>query len=169
MISSCGSLSISQKRYSNGLNLNWFGAKEDKLASNQSTTKKKSKKVKSTALNIPLSDSTQFIVDNVEVSTLNNQLAIPPTNVVNAEKIRVKNLKRQILIYKFNPIQHSAKTQLTEKYNAPESSSSTHESGGLKFIGWFLIILGLIFLLVINIVVGLLFMLLGLLFVVAGS
>ena len=42
VLSSCGSLSISQKRYSRGLNIDWFAAKEDKgAAQKQSTSKSK--------------------------------------------------------------------------------------------------------------------------------
>lgn len=43
-LSSCGSLSISQKRYSRGLNIDWFAAKEDKGAA-QKASVRKSKKV----------------------------------------------------------------------------------------------------------------------------
>lgn len=48
-LSSCGSLSISQKRYSRGLNINWFAAKEDKGAA-QKVSVRKSKKVESILL-----------------------------------------------------------------------------------------------------------------------
>ena len=44
ILSSCGSLSISQKRYSKGLNIDWFAAKEDKGAA-QKVSVRKSKKV----------------------------------------------------------------------------------------------------------------------------
>jgi uncharacterized membrane protein YqaE (UPF0057 family) len=40
VLSSCGSLSISQKRYSRGLNIDWFAAKEDKGASQKSSARK---------------------------------------------------------------------------------------------------------------------------------
>ncbi len=48
-LSSCGSLSISQKRYSRGLNIDWFAAKEDKGAA-QKASVRKSKKVENVLL-----------------------------------------------------------------------------------------------------------------------
>lgn len=40
LLSSCGSLSISQKRYSRGLNIDWFSAKEDKGIEQKQSSKK---------------------------------------------------------------------------------------------------------------------------------
>jgi uncharacterized membrane protein YqaE (UPF0057 family) len=41
LLSSCGSLSISQKRYSNGLNIDWFSKKEEKKEIPQTKANKK--------------------------------------------------------------------------------------------------------------------------------
>lgn len=43
LFSSCGSLSISQKRYSRGLNISWFGNRADKGADNKTTAKESRK------------------------------------------------------------------------------------------------------------------------------
>lgn len=39
LLSSCGSLSITQKRYSRGLNIDWFAGKDDKKPASKSTRK----------------------------------------------------------------------------------------------------------------------------------
>lgn len=43
LLSSCGSLSISQKRYSRGLNISWFGNRADKGAENKTPAKESRK------------------------------------------------------------------------------------------------------------------------------
>ena len=48
LLSSCGSISISQKRYSNGLNIDWFAGKDKKAESPK--VAKKSKKINQVAV-----------------------------------------------------------------------------------------------------------------------
>lgn len=49
LLSSCGSLSISQKRYSRGLNFDWFASKDGNANDNQKTTKKPRKEAQKVA------------------------------------------------------------------------------------------------------------------------
>ena len=76
LLSSCGSLSITQKRYSNGLNFDWFAAKEDKGGRNKSETSKP-EKTRKTIVFKPLETSSPQSV--TEVTTPANAPVAAPT------------------------------------------------------------------------------------------
>jgi uncharacterized membrane protein YqaE (UPF0057 family) len=89
VLSSCGSLSISQKRYSRGLNIDWFAAKEDKGA-DQKASVRKSKKVE----NILVAEAPKaelFIVETKKESFVISPVASP--SVVKPEVVKSSMVK----------------------------------------------------------------------------
>jgi len=97
ILSSCGSLSISQKRYSRGLNIDWFSAKEDKGTA-QKAKVRKSKKVESVLLaEAPISKDEIVIEESKKESFVLSPVASPSIikpEVVKAPTVRAsKQLK----------------------------------------------------------------------------
>lgn len=87
LLSSCGSISISQKRYSNGLNIDWFAGKDKKAESHK--VAKKTKKNNQVAV--------LETIANEEVQTQSNQFvsAALPTESVEID-LSQSNTKGQV-------------------------------------------------------------------------
>jgi uncharacterized membrane protein YqaE (UPF0057 family)/urease gamma subunit len=83
LLSSCGSLSITQKRYSRGLNIDWFVAKDD--AAPAKTSKKKQTPVKSELIAVEnsqvkqdkASEQVAEVVETIQVEMATPEIAIP--------------------------------------------------------------------------------------------
>jgi hypothetical protein len=175
-MSSCGSLSISQKRYSNGLNISWFSGKDNKQETKKELTKKKTKENTISEL----SNSTEIVSESEllvnEEITHNDPVVLESNLFENHKEILVKE-RKELPVQSFQSVESSSKNigKMKRKMilkNSPKIKQiveSTHQSGALKGIGWVFIVIGILFLLLINIVLGALLMLLGLVFVLAGS
>ena len=173
LLSSCGSISITQKRYSNGLNIAWFQGKDEPRA------EPKKRQVKPSPL-APTAVATTETPAEAPVADINNSetteaialntLPEIPANI-NATKITQKSAVNAPVA--LTEKQEKRLEKRLNKVNAllkPLKVQQTDDGGGaLRSIGWVLIIIGLIFLLIISILLGALLMLLGLLFVVAGK
>lgn len=87
LLSSCGSLSISQKRYSNGLNIDWFAGKDKKAESPK--VAKKTKKINQVAV--------LEAIANEDVQTQSNEFvsAALPTESVEID-LSQSNTKGQV-------------------------------------------------------------------------
>lgn len=87
LLSSCGSISISQKRYSNGLNIDWFAGKDKKAESPK--VAKKTKKINQVAV--------LETIANEEVQTQSNEFvsAALPTESVEID-LSQSNTKGQV-------------------------------------------------------------------------
>lgn len=87
LLSSCGSLSISQKRYSNGLNIDWFAGKDRKAESPK--VAKKTKKINQVAV--------LEAIANEDVQTQSNEFvsAALPTESVEID-LSQSNTKGQV-------------------------------------------------------------------------
>lgn len=91
IFSSCGSLSISQKRYSRGLNIDWFAAKEDKGAA-QKASVRKSKKVERVLLaDAPASKEELVVEEPKKESFVLSSVASP--SAVKPEVMKVSTVK----------------------------------------------------------------------------
>lgn len=177
LLSSCGSISITQKRYSNGLNITWFQGKDEPRATPKKRTSKPAPAVavattetsvaeapvaESPVADINISEATEKaefrtmaeIPANIKATNITQKSAVnAPANLTEKQQKRIE--KR---LNKVNALLKPLKVQQTDD-----------GGGALRSIGWVLIIIGLIFLLIISILLGALLMLLGLLFVVAGK
>ncbi|MFM6983814.1 MAG: hypothetical protein ACKOXF_06760 [Chitinophagaceae bacterium] len=171
LFSSCGSLSISQKRYSNGLNISWFSGKDEVKAT--PIKKKKQEALNSVASNNDIKeivhepvvlteelDEHEILQSQVAESDFTIVSSEQHLNKVNLNKVN-KTEKGENKIKKINNLKKAI--QLTKV------QESNDGGGALKTIGWIFIILGIIFILIVSILIGVLFMLLGLLFVIAGK
>lgn len=176
LISSCGSISISQKRYSNGLNISLFAGKDNEKPR---TTKVYVKNTETSVASKIDNKVDNIDLDNVDVQdvTIENEVTAQVQEMVtvnpNAQlqvskeyKVSVKSDKKAIKA-NFKDLKGKIQKTVRAEKLSPTSVDQTHGSG-LATVGWILIILGLIFLLIINIIVGLLIMLVGLLFVING-
>ena len=91
VLSSCGSLSISQKRYSRGLNIDWFAAKEDKGAAQKQSTRK-SKKVEDVLVaEAPTAKQELVIAETKKESFVLSPVASP--SVVTPEVVKSSMVK----------------------------------------------------------------------------
>ena len=173
LLSSCGSISITQKRYSNGLNIAWFQGKDEPRAEPKKRAAKPAPVAPSTVATTetpaeaPLADINR--IEKAETLVLNTPVEIPAKmdatvitqkSAVNAPSTLTEKQEKRLekRLNKVNALLKPLKVQQTDD-----------GSGALRSIGWVLIILGIIFLLIISILLGALLMLLGLLFVIAGK
>lgn len=96
LLSSCGSLSISQKRYSRGLNIDWFAGKDEKTTK---VAKPRQVKVKVTPENvIPESETSETevaVVDALPETVTPSLEAVPETVKVRSNTDLQSKLKRQ--------------------------------------------------------------------------
>lgn len=173
LFSSCGSLSISQKRYSNGLNISWFGGKDEVKAT--PSKKKKYVESKSLAENIVAEPVVAEPVVTYAVEEVETEVAIPLNNEDKSSAV-IGNEQHSKSVKLSNSKETQKAVKQVRKVNALKKAlqlskvQETHDGGGaLKTIGWIFIILGIIFILIVSILIGVLFMLLGLLFVIAGK
>lgn len=172
ILSSCGSLSISQKRYSNGLNISWFSAKDSK----QEVKKEPKKK---NEVYLAENSKEEIKVEKVEeapqVKTEIPEMNLPIKVSETIHQEESANLSQQKALSKKELRQEKRIEKLAnklEKSRIPIIKNvvdETQSSGALKGIGWVFIIIGILFILVISILLGVIFMLLGLVFVLAGS
>ncbi len=172
LFSSCGSISISQKRYSNGLNIAWFSGKDDVKDTKKTTKKSHTKPVETIQTTVIAAEdevlvaapevgdnSFESVVSDAPVVVLDEKKDNQVTKASQKELAADKQTQKQIR--KINKLQKALQLSKVQE---------THDgSGALKTIGWIFIILGIIFVLIISILIGVLFMLLGLLFVIAGK
>jgi spore coat polysaccharide biosynthesis predicted glycosyltransferase SpsG len=172
LFSSCGSISISQKRYSNGLNIAWFSGKDD-VQDTKKTPKKSHVKPIETVQTKVIAAEDEVLVTATET---NENLF---ESVASDAPIMVLDIMKNAQVTKASQKELAADKQTQKqirKINKLQKAlqlskvQETHDGGGaLKTIGWIFIILGIIFVLIISILIGVLFMLLGLLFVIAGK
>lgn len=173
LLSSCGSISITQKRYSNGLNIAWFQGKDEPRAEPKKRQVKPAPVVPSAISNTETSEEDPVVninsVETKEALVVSTPLEIPAN--IEAAVINQKSVVSAPAA--FTAKQEKRIEKRLNKMNAllkPLKVQQTDDgSGALRSIGWVLIILGLIFLLIISILLGVLLMLLGLLFVIAGK
>lgn len=97
LLSSCGSLSIAQKRYSRGLNISWFSAKEDNVTK---VAKPRTTKVKTIPVNVvPESEAVKPEIGDVseiiEPAAPVVELAASGTDVNVINPIKQNQLKYQ--------------------------------------------------------------------------
>lgn len=115
LLSSCGSLSISQKRYSRGLNIDWFAGKDDQKQSTTKAARKPSKP--SVAVQPEISNQSadnQTTVSEPETKTEVEELALDIPAVAlptqKTEKVKIsKLLKRNKISNNNNPGQKLSK------------------------------------------------------------
>jgi uncharacterized membrane protein YqaE (UPF0057 family) len=124
LLSSCGSLSISQKRYSRGLNIDWFAGKDDQK---QTTTKVARKQSKTTIAAKPEAgnqpEEIQTIAPesepNVEVAELTNEIPAEVLPIQKSDKVKISKFLK--------------KTKISEsKVQTPEVSKLRHVKQVLK-------------------------------------
>jgi uncharacterized membrane protein YqaE (UPF0057 family) len=90
-LSSCGSLSISQKRYSRGLNIGWFSPKEEKGAA-QKASVRKSRKVESVLVaEAPATKEELVIGESKKESFVLSPVASP--SIVKPEAVKSSTVK----------------------------------------------------------------------------
>ncbi len=173
LFSSCGSLSISQKRYSNGLNISWFGGKDEVKAT--PAKKKKQEVSKSVAENTVAEPVAAEPIVTYALEEVEAAIVIPVNNevkslVVIGNEQHSKSVTLNTSKETQKVVKHVRKVNALKKALQLTKVQETHDGGGaLKTIGWIFIILGIIFVLIVSILIGVLFMLLGLLFVIAGK
>ncbi|MDP2174605.1 MAG: YqaE/Pmp3 family membrane protein [Bacteroidota bacterium] len=155
LFSSCGSISITQKRYSNGLNIDWFAGK-DKKADNQNVVKKR--KAKSNPIDNIASSSENATINNIQLNetiaseNLNNENNInenqQPFNATfdtkQSQKKTLKTLKNATR-EDFNAISKEEKTEITKNLKSikkKNNKNTTSNESGLPLI--LLVIIALI-------------------------
>lgn len=175
LLSSCGSISITQKRYSNGLNITWFQGKDEARATPKKRTSKpapapatqSAAATAETVTDVPVADT--YNSEATEVADLNTPEVIPAN-------IKATNITQKSAVNAPANLTEKQQKRIEKRLNKvnallkPLKVQQTDDGGGaLRSIGWVLIIIGLIFLLIVSILLGALLMLLGLLFVIAGK
>jgi hypothetical protein len=93
LFSSCGSISITQKRYSNGLNIDWFTAKDKKQDVHNQTPKRKAKTIPSNALAKNTETNERNLVEDNLTSYFNlteNSLNIVEESIINNNVVSYK-------------------------------------------------------------------------------
>jgi uncharacterized membrane protein YqaE (UPF0057 family) len=96
LLSSCGSLSITQKRYSRGLNIDWFSAKDD--AAPAKTSKKKQTPVKSESIAVEMSQAKQEVpIEQVAEVVETNQVDLATAEIATPELKQVSTSNKQAL------------------------------------------------------------------------
>jgi hypothetical protein len=96
LFSSCGSISITQKRYSNGLNIDWFAAKDKKDNTQNQTLKRKAKSNPSNSLTKQTETNENEFVNDFQTSEFNlneNSTKTEDENIVNNHAISIQNKK----------------------------------------------------------------------------
>ena len=136
ILSSCGSLSISQKRYSRGLNIDWFAAKEDKGAA-QKASVRKSKKVESVLLaetpiskeEIVIGESKKesFVISPVASSTVKTEAAKAPT-VKASKQVKAKTAMGSKIISTVKTNANKMVQKAPLKIASASSVNATHDS-----------------------------------------
>lgn len=126
LLSSCGSISISQKRYSNGLNIDWFAGKDKKAESPK--VAKKTKKINQVAV--------LKTIANEEVQTQSNEFvsAALPTESVEID-LSQSNTKGQVKQHRSKVKVSANKTQEkvgVSKLSAIKSLNKIKKSGIAK-------------------------------------
>ena len=126
LLSSCGSISISQKRYSNGLNIDWFAGKDKKAESHK--VAKKTKKINQVAV--------LETIANEEVQTQSNEFvsAALPTESVEID-LSQSNTKGQVKQHRSKVKVSANKTQEkvgVSKLSAIKSLNKIKKSGIAK-------------------------------------
>ncbi len=126
LLSSCGSISISQKRYSNGLNIDWFAGKDKKAESPK--VAKKTKKINQVAV--------LETIANEEVQTQSNEFvsAALPTESVEID-LSKSNTKGQVKQHRSKVKVSANKTQEkvgVSKLSAIKSLNKIKKSGIAK-------------------------------------
>jgi uncharacterized membrane protein YqaE (UPF0057 family) len=126
LLSSCGSISISQKRYSNGLNIDWFAGK-DKKAENPKVAKKTKKNNQVAVLET---------IANEDLQTQSNEFvsAALPSESVEID-LSQSNIKEQLKkhISKVNVRTNTTKEKLgVNKLSAIKSLNKIKKSGIAK-------------------------------------
>jgi len=91
ILSSCGSLSISQKRYSRGLNIDWFAAKEDKGAT-QKASVRKSKKVEKVLVADAPTTKEELVIDETKKESFVLSPVVSPS-VAKPEVVKSSTVK----------------------------------------------------------------------------
>lgn len=126
LLSSCGSISISQKRYSNGLNIDWFAGKDKKAESPK--VAKKTKKINQVAV--------LESIANEDVQTQSNEFvsAALPTESVEID-LSQSNTKGQVKQHRSKVKVSANKTQEKvgiSKLSAIKSLNKIKKSGIAK-------------------------------------
>lgn len=126
LLSSCGSISISQKRYSNGLNIDWFAGKDKKAESPK--VAKKTKKINQVAV--------LETIANEDVQTQSNEFvsAALPTESVEID-LSQSNTKGQVKQHRSKVKVSANKTQEkvgVSKLSAIKSLNKIKKSGIAK-------------------------------------
>lgn len=139
LLSSCGSLSISQKRYSRGLNFDWFASKDGNANDNQKATKKPRKEAQKVAedknivpfvAEVQLEETTEenYVANNESTSAVSNPTTSnansSSNNSTKTKKIRktlsiAKELKKEI-----KAVSHKK----TVEASSPNSSDESNDS-----------------------------------------
>jgi uncharacterized membrane protein len=112
----------------------------------------------------PIADKTEY--DAIESNLKKSEIKEPVNSISNSKKVNERAKINTLIIkgIKNNEATISKYIPTDIKNNIPQDQ----ESGGLKVVGWIVIIVGLIILLLRSIILGALLMLLGLVFVLAG-
>lgn len=132
LLSSCGSLSISQKRYSRGLNIDLFTSKDEKPIEFKAKKAQKNQIVSSKNEEISLStissvSETSEILSN---PTISNEAEITNKNIITKKQNNnISKFKNRIIQNKFNKLVQKSENQI-----APESSSKTANESGTSTI-----------------------------------
>jgi hypothetical protein len=98
LFSSCGSISITQKRYSNGLNIDWFAAKDKKENNPNQTPKRKAKSNPSNSLAKQTETVKNEVVNDLQTTEFNlneNSTNTEEESIVNNHAISIQNKKNR--------------------------------------------------------------------------
>jgi hypothetical protein len=160
------SCTITDRHYNSGYNIEWNGDKNARNTNNsnrQNTCSLPQKNLKSA---IVISDT--YYND----STLNQflPLVVSEKKLVESKKIRkdIENISQQKSIRSVkNKYSFKINSSILEKISFPKKSNEPDPA--LKIAGWILLSLGFITFIFLSILIGALFLILGLLFVLVGS
>lgn len=124
LLSSCGSLSITQKRYSRGLNIDWFSAKDDKKPASKSTRKPSRTEVATQPENNNLPTENQATISVPELANEPVHIAVQESAIPSLESPKITKAK----------IARSTKKHQSEIVNekAPKISALSHVKQMLK-------------------------------------
>lgn len=172
LFSSCGSVSIRQKRYSNGLNISWFGGKDEarpktvKVSVRNSNEPGKLEKVDNPVVyGVAQVAEEEDLQNNDAVETVESTLTATSNEVAAVQAVQTGSKKagKRALKAAVKDIKTQIHSVVNQEQLSPTAINQTH-GDGLAGWGKFLLYLGFIVFLFIR-VLGLLIMLVGLIFI----
>lgn len=135
-LSSCGSLSISQKRYSRGLNFDWFASKDGNANDNQKATKKPRKEAQKVAED---NNTTSYVAEtqpeeateenyagNTQRTSATSTPAVIKENTKSNNSTKSKRVRKPLSIVK--ELKKEIKAASHKKTIAASSPNSSDES-----------------------------------------